>query len=67
MSIKGILKQACETGDFVEITTNQNVYKEVTVMSLNNETVDFNAMHLIKNCMYDFTLLISTIKTVEFE
>ena len=67
MSIKGILKQACETGDFVEITTNQNVYKEVTVMSLNNETVDFNAMHLVKNCMYDFTLSISNIKTVEFE
>lgn len=67
MSIKGILKQACETGDFVEITTDQNVYKEVTVMSLNNETVDFNAMHLVKNCMYDFTLSISTIKTVEFE
>ena len=67
MSIKGILKQACETGDFVEITTDQNIYKEVTVMSLNNDTVDFNAMHLVKNCMHDFTLSISTIKMVEFE
>jgi hypothetical protein len=67
MSVKGILKQACETGDFVEIRTDQSVYKEVTVMSLNNETVDFNAMHLVKDCMYDFSIPLSTIKTVEFE
>ena len=67
MSVKGILKQACETGDFVRITTDRLIYEEATVMSLNDETVEFNALHLVKNINYDFSSPLSTIETVEFE
>jgi hypothetical protein len=67
MSIKGILKQAYETGDFVTITTNQSVYTEATVMSLTDEEVEINALHSIKDINYDFSIPFSTIETVEFE
>lgn len=60
-----LLQHAHKHGDIVVINTEWSTYEDCCITALNDETVEFTAIHPLKGGEHDFAFQYSSITTVE--
>ena len=65
MTNKELLQHAYKHSDIVVISTEWSTYEDCCITALNDETVEFTAIHPLKGGEYDFAFQHSSITTVE--
>ena len=60
-----LLQHAHKHGDIVTITTEWSIYEDAMITAIDDETVEFTAIHPCKGGEYDFAFAHSTIHQVE--
>lgn len=63
--IQALLEDAYQSGDPATIVTEWSVYDDCTVTSVGDTEVEFTAVHPVKDCEYEFRLLLAEIRSVE--
>jgi hypothetical protein len=65
MTNRELLRHAYKYSDIVTIITDWTVYEDCCITAIDDETVEFTAVHPMKGHEYDFAFQYSSIKTVE--
>ena len=63
--IQALLENAYQDGGSATIVTEWTSYDNCTVTSVGDTEVEFNAVHPVKDCDYEFRLLLADIRSVE--
>ena len=63
--IQALLEDAYQNGDLATIMTEWSVYDNCDIMSVGDTEVEFIAVHPVKDCEYEFRLLLAEIRSVE--
>ena len=65
MTNQELLQHAYKHSDIVVISTEWSTYEDCCITAIDDETVEFTAVHPLKGYEYDFAFQHSSIKTVE--
>ena len=63
--VQALLENAYQHGDSATIVTEWTSYDNCTVTSVGDTEVEFTAVHPIKDCEYEFRLLLADVRSVE--